>query len=237
MASSRELFSLSPFRPWSILGHGASLASCRMALGRHHACSSVLALEDLLRRLIVLRLVIWPLRRRRWLSLWLRRVLATWSMALTMTWWIASAASILWLCLWLSGTRICLIVESGILRHHSRMVAMIRLCHCSSSWHIGLTLRLILAVGLLRSMVVRLRKAFAGWCSCWIESSLSCSWGWPCSIQRHLQLLITLWRAILLLPHLPVQMSVLLEPVSIHPLPFHLHDVDDRVEPAFSSEV
>lgn len=30
---------------------------------------------------------------------------------------------------------------------------------------------------------------------------------------------------------------MLLEPVAIHPLPFHLHDVDDRVEPAFSSEV
>ena len=44
-------------------------------------------------------------------------------------------------------------------------------------------------------------------------------------------------RVVLLLSHLLVQMTVLLEPIAVHPLPLHLHDVDDRVQLPFSSQV
>jgi len=38
---------------------------------------------------------------------------------------------------------------------------------------------------------------------------------------------VALRRTLLLLSHLSVEVPVLLEPVSIHPLPLHFHDVDD----------
>lgn len=42
---------------------------------------------------------------------------------------------------------------------------------------------------------------------------------------------------ILLLTHLLIEVSVLLEPVSVHPLPFHLHQVIDGVKLPLADEV
>jgi len=42
-------------------------------------------------------------------------------------------------------------------------------------------------------------------------------------------------RIIFLLSHFLVEMSMLLEPISIHSRPFGFHDIDDRVKPAFDS--
>lgn len=62
LAGASMLLSISPFGSWTILGHGTSRACCRVALRWHHTCASILALEDLLRRLcIAVVLVVWPL--------------------------------------------------------------------------------------------------------------------------------------------------------------------------------
>ena len=164
LASASMRFSFGPLRSWAIVGHGTSSASCRVALRRHHASASVLALKDLLRRLWVVR----PLGCWRHLVLWLCRVLASWNMA----WRIASEVAVLWLCLGLPVPS----AEAGILRYHPRMV---RLCECSSSCHVDLTEWLALAAGLQLPMAVRLGKALASWSSCLVECSLSCTWSWP----------------------------------------------------------
>jgi hypothetical protein len=74
------------------------------------------------------------------------------------------------------------------------------------------------AVDLRCSLVIRRWKPLVCCGACLVEGCLR--------VWRQLQW-VALGRTLLLLSHLSVEVPVLLEPVSIHPLPLHLHDVDD----------